>query len=189
MGVVSQLNYLTIFGYSPIQGNGCKMLDGFQKKICLRGMKAKYCRNGTLRHPELMDNPLLGIISRICGASPDDVEDSPVIRKALVNASNDLTGREAMAIILRAVGMTYRGAGKIMGVSGERVRYVESKGLRKLRHPDKISFLRRHIDRCKKTHGRATPIPQRLSKAIWNGFAPWRKAGQSLPWSRLQKKR
>ena len=71
------------------------------------------------------------------------VEDSKFSRKALVNVLDTLNGREVVALVLRNVyGMTYRKSGEIMGVTPERVRQIEHKGYRKLRHPIRSRVLK-----------------------------------------------
>lgn len=108
-------------------------------------MKTRSSSNKTLSLNKIITGSLAGVISRIFDVSPDKVKDSPATRRALVNAVNNLKGREVMAITLRAIGMSHRDAGKVMGVSGERVRYNEAKGLRKLRHLDRFVVMREHF--------------------------------------------
>jgi len=110
-------------------------------------IKIKNAGSESQEHYTLVSSAILKIISNVFGVSSDKVTDSPDARKAFVNAANDLRGREVMAIMLRAVGMSYRAAGKVMGVSGDRVRYNEAKGLRKLRHPDKALFMQKYVRR------------------------------------------
>ena len=88
---------------------------------------------------------LLGVMSRVFGVSVDKVTDSNDARKALVNAANDLRGREVMAVMLRAAGLTYRASGEVMGCTCERVRQIEAKGLRKLRHPKRIVLMQGYV--------------------------------------------
>lgn len=108
-------------------------------------MKTKNGSNKTSSSSNVIAGSLADVISRVFGVSADKVKDSPAARKALVNAANDLKGREVMAITLRAVGMSYRKAGKMMGVSGERVRYNEARGLRKLRRSNRFIIMRKHL--------------------------------------------
>jgi hypothetical protein len=110
-------------------------------------IKNKNAGGKSQEHRALVFNAILKVISNVFGVSPDKVTDSPDTRKAFVNAVNDLRGREVMAIMLRAIGMSYRGAGKAMGVSGARARYNEAKGLRKLRRPDRIAFMQEYVRR------------------------------------------
>jgi DNA-directed RNA polymerase sigma subunit (sigma70/sigma32) len=88
---------------------------------------------------------LLGVMSRVFGVSVDKVTDSNDARKALVNAANDLRGREVMAVMLRAAGLTYRASGEVMGCTPERVRQIEAKGFRKLRHPTRIVLMQGYV--------------------------------------------
>lgn len=108
-------------------------------------LKIKSVRDESQGHRALVSNAILNAISNVFDVAPDKVTDSPNTRKAFMNAANDLRGREVMAIMLRAVGMSYRVAGKVMGVSGNRVFYNEARGLRKLRHPDKAFFMQQYL--------------------------------------------
>jgi hypothetical protein len=47
--------------------------------------------------------------------------------------------------MLRAAGMTYSAAGKVIGTSPGRVYYNEAKGLRKLRSPEKIALMQKFV--------------------------------------------
>jgi DNA-directed RNA polymerase specialized sigma24 family protein len=116
--------------------------DRVEKKT---DIKIKNAGSESQEHRALVSNAILNAISNVFSVSPDEVPDSPDARKAFVNALNDLRGREVMAIMLRAIGMSYRAAGKVTGVSGNRVRYNEARGLRKLRHPDKVLFIQRYL--------------------------------------------
>jgi len=88
---------------------------------------------------------LLGVMSHVFGVSVEKVTNSNDARKALVNAANDLLGREVMAVMLRAAGLTYRASGEVMGCTPERVRQIEAKALRKLRHPKRIVFMQEYV--------------------------------------------
>ena len=110
-------------------------------------IEIKNAGNESQEHHALIPNAILNIVSNVFDVSPDKVMDSPDTRKAFVNAANDLRGREVIAIILRAVGISYRDVGKVMGISENRVRYNEAKGLRKLRRPDKALFMQEYVGR------------------------------------------
>jgi len=84
-------------------------------------------------------------MSHVFGVSVEKVTNSNDARKALVNAANDLLGREVMAVMLRAAGLTYRASGEVMGCTPERVRQIEAKALRKLRHPKRIVFMQEYV--------------------------------------------
>ncbi|HXF09459.1 MAG TPA: hypothetical protein VN625_01655 [Desulfuromonadaceae bacterium] len=90
---------------------------------------------------------LLEVIADIFEVSRNEVEDSPAARKAFVVAVNDLKGREVMAIVLRAIGMSYRAAGRAMGVSGQQVRTNEARGFRKLRRSGRLGCVEKYVYR------------------------------------------
>ncbi len=74
------------------------------------------------------------------------VEDSKDSRKTLVNVLDTLNGREVVALVLRSVcSMTFRESGEIMGITPERVRQIEHKGYRKLRHPTRSRVLKQFL--------------------------------------------
>lgn len=87
----------------------------------------------------------LSVISRVFGISVENLTDSNDARKGLVNAADDLRGREVMSIMLRAAGLTYRASGEVMGCTPEYVRKNEAKGLSKLRHPKRIVFMQANV--------------------------------------------
>jgi hypothetical protein len=124
-------------------------------------IKIKNAGSESQERRALVSNVILNVISNVFGVSPDEVTDSPDARKAFVNALNDLRGREVMAIMLRAVGMTYRAAGRVMGVSGNRAQYNEAKGLQKLRRPDKIVFMQKYV--CRNTSDTIFPASKNQS--------------------------
>lgn len=67
--------------------------------------------------------------------------------EALKRALDTLTGRERDVILYRfAEGLTQRETGKIYEVTGERIRQIEAKALRKLRHPSRSNGLRWFTD-------------------------------------------
>jgi len=94
-----------------------------------------------------MSNDILNIVQKVFFLSPDEVvTDSKDSRRILINALNTLSGREVVAIFLRNVcGMTYKQSGRTMGVTAERVRQIEHKGYRKLRHPSRSILLKQLI--------------------------------------------
>lgn len=110
-----------------------------------------------------MTNDFLNIIHKTFYLSENEsefVEDSKDSRKALVNVLNTLNGREIIVLVLRNVySMTYRESGEIMGITPERVRQIEYKSYRKLRHPTRSRVLKQFI-----THiGIGTSITERPS--------------------------
>ena len=96
-----------------------------------------------------MTNNFLNIIHRAFYLSENKsecVKDSKDSRKALVNTLNTFSGREVIALVLRNVySMTYRESGEIMGITRERVRQIEDKAYRKLRHPTRSHVLKQFI--------------------------------------------
>ncbi|GAI43470.1 unnamed protein product, partial [marine sediment metagenome] len=85
---------------------------------------------------------------------PDDVEETPidiasnvVLREQLNNVLNTLTEREREVLKLRfgledGYPRTLEEVGHIFDVTRERIRQIESKALRKLKHPRRIERLR-----------------------------------------------
>ena len=72
---------------------------------------------------------------------------------SLIHSCKSLTPREERVIALR-VGLedgrahTLEELGKEFKVTRERVRQIEAKALRKLRHPSRAKRLRDYLDRC-----------------------------------------
>jgi len=76
----------------------------------------------------------------------DHVQESETTA-AIAAAIETLTAREQQAIRLRFFhDMTLGQTGDVMGVTPARVRQIEAKALRKLRHPNNISRLQHHVD-------------------------------------------
>ena len=72
---------------------------------------------------------------------------SSMARNALLDALNSLTPREADIIRLRTGfddghSLTLEDVGAIYGVTRERIRQIETKALRKLRHPSRAKKLK-----------------------------------------------
>lgn len=78
--------------------------------------------------------------------SPTDYTTQSLIRDALYNVMNDLTDREERVLRLR-YGLddnrprTLEEVGKEFGVTRERIRQIEAKAIRKLRHPNRTKKL------------------------------------------------
>ena len=75
-----------------------------------------------------------------------------MLREQLGSVLNTLTPREEMVIRLRyglddARPRTLEDVGKEFGVTRERIRQIEAKALRKLRHPNRSKKLKDFIDR------------------------------------------
>ena len=82
--------------------------------------------------------------------SPSDSADYQMLKKELVNALDTLTDRERKVIELRfglidGQARTLEEVGKEFKVTRERIRQIEAKALRKLRHPSRSRKLRDYI--------------------------------------------
>ena len=78
--------------------------------------------------------------------APTDVVVSHLLRESMDHVLSDLTDREGCVLKLRfgledGRNWTLEEAGRKFGVTRERIRQIESKALRKLRHPDRSSKL------------------------------------------------
>jgi len=76
-------------------------------------------------------------------------DESKHARRMIIKVLNTIESREAIVLVLRlACDMTLQGCGEIMGITKERVRQIEAKGLSKLRHPSRsklsIPFILEH---------------------------------------------
>lgn len=84
--------------------------------------------------------------------APQDFAESGMLREQLDAVLNTLTPREEMVIRLRyglddAHPRTLEDVGKEFGVTRERIRQIEAKALRKLRHPNRSKRLKDFTDR------------------------------------------
>ena len=84
--------------------------------------------------------------------APQDYAEAGMLREQLASVLNTLTPREEMVIRLRyglddAHPRTLEDVGKEFGVTRERIRQIEAKALRKLRHPNRAKKLKDFIDR------------------------------------------
>lgn len=88
---------------------------------------------------------------------------------------NTLKNREMLVLILRfglqdGEELTLKATGKELGVTGERVRQIENKGLRKLRHPTRMQYLRDYCVKDNVGMGQETEALQNgLINAIYAG--------------------
>ena len=84
--------------------------------------------------------------------APQDLAEAGMLREQLASVLNTLTPREEMVIRLRyglddAHPRTLEDVGKEFGVTRERIRQIEAKALRKLRHPNRSKRLKDFTDR------------------------------------------
>ena len=84
--------------------------------------------------------------------APQDFAEAGMLREQLAAVLNTLTPREEMVIRLRyglddAHPRTLEDVGKEFGVTRERIRQIEAKALRKLRHPNRSKRLKDFTDR------------------------------------------
>ncbi|MBD5131594.1 MAG: RNA polymerase sigma factor RpoD [Clostridiales bacterium] len=84
--------------------------------------------------------------------APQDFAEAGMLREQLAAVLNTLTPREEMVIRLRyglddAHPRTLEDVGKEFGVTRERIRQIEAKALRKLRHPNRSKRLKEFTDR------------------------------------------
>lgn len=86
----------------------------------------------------------LGILSKISGEYCIG-EETFEMRRDIKKVLGTITWQEAMVITLRSCGFTLRACGECFGVQKERVRQIEAKGYRKLRHPTRYRQIERYI--------------------------------------------
>lgn len=85
-------------------------------------------------------------------ASQIDIAESNMLKEQVEEILNTLAPREAMVLILR-YGLrdnhprTLEEVGKVFNVTRERIRQIEAKALRRLRHPNKTKKLKDFIDK------------------------------------------
>jgi len=89
---------------------------------------------------ELNKDILLEIARRVVG-DREPIEDSPRSRHRIAYALEGLSGKQGFVLALRSQECTLRAIGEAIGVQQERVRQIEAKALRKLRHPARIYLI------------------------------------------------
>ena len=73
----------------------------------------------------------------------DKIDNDKLFYKRIPKALDSLTSREKKVIEMRFYeNMTMRECGAKLGVSNERIRQIEAKALRKLRHPNSIAIIK-----------------------------------------------
>ena len=96
------------------------------------------------------DNEMEEYIGVVSNESPDNVLRQMDMKKAIEEALSSLTKREAEVIKLK-YGLidgkirTLEQTGEMFNITRERVRQIESKALRKLRHPSKSIYLKEYL--------------------------------------------
>ena len=93
------------------------------------------------------DSVLGDFIADDSSIAPEDVADSSDLRERIHDALQKLTSREAKVLMMRygfegGKCYTLEEVGKEFNVTRERIRQIEAKALRKLRHPSRSKFLR-----------------------------------------------
>ena len=93
------------------------------------------------------------LIPDASAVSPAEMTDADLLRDGIREALATLTGREREVLEYRfgledGYTRTLEEVGRFFGVTRERVRQVEAKALRKLRHPSRTRFLREHWGKC-----------------------------------------
>ena len=97
------------------------------------------------------DSHLGDFIEDIMAIAPDDSASGESLREATHNTLASLTPREAKVLRMRfGIDMntdhTLEEVGKQFDVTRERIRQIEAKALRKLRHPSRATFLKSFLD-------------------------------------------
>ena len=98
------------------------------------------------------DSHLGDFIEDVNAASPSDVAENKMLKEQVEEILNTLAPREAMVLILR-YGLrdnrprTLEEVGKVFNVTRERIRQIEAKALRRLKHPNKTKKLRDFLDK------------------------------------------
>ena len=99
------------------------------------------------------DSTLIDLVADENTLNPLEYTEKTLYREEIDDVLQTLTPREEMVIRLRyGIGVdidrshTLEEVGKIMGVTRERVRQIEAKALSRLRHHQRMSRLKQHID-------------------------------------------
>lgn len=99
------------------------------------------------------DKTVGALIPDASAPSPAENTDSALLREGVREVLATLSGREREVLEYRfglddGYTRTLEEVGRIFGVTRERVRQVEAKALRKLRHPNRMRFLRERWGKC-----------------------------------------
>ncbi len=77
----------------------------------------------------------------------EQIVDSKINRRELLRVLETIDPREAIILVLReGCLMSHKRIGVLIGVSGTRIRQIEAKAYRKLRHPLRSRRLRKMLD-------------------------------------------
>ena len=92
-----------------------------------------------------------------------------LLRRELLHVLKSLTPREERVITLRfgledGRARTLEELGKEFNVTRERVRQIEAKALRKLRHPSRAKLLRDYLYSCARKCDFCTSLPQKRDR-------------------------
>ena len=117
-------------------------------------------------------------------SSVEDVVEQTFLRESLENVLSTLTPREEKILRLRfgfddGIERTLEDVGKMFNVTRERIRQIENKALRKLRHPSRTKHIRDFYSlETKKTSSenqprptQQVPAPERQSKEPFDHFS------------------
>jgi RNA polymerase primary sigma factor len=99
---------------------------------------------------EEQDSRLGDFIEDKSGLSPDDEASFRLLQDQITKSLSDLSERERRIIQLRYglednIPRTLEEVGKVFSVTRERIRQIEAKALRKLRHPSRSRNLRDYL--------------------------------------------
>ena len=131
-----------------------KIYDTVEKVSYLLALRAAYMNIASLDKPvdeEKGDSLLLDLIEDTNALDPVEGATVIILKEQLEDALNTLTEREKDVLKLRFglednKSKTLEEVGKIFGVTRERIRQIEAKALRKLRHPARSKKLRDFLD-------------------------------------------